>query len=159
MHSAFPGNRLILHTIAFCSGSYLARPNEFLIFDLDVFFGTGILMTTWVANNFSEKLAMTFKLMEHLISKKNNKDIRWQQYWLNEVIVAEAEFSTIMNLLCLPLLLNRRNQPKRYIHIVIHAITHQLKLPIGRDKSDGSIGIELSKSDTPMESAVIDFHP
>eukprot|EP00581_Thalassiosira_minuscula_P025120 CAMPEP_0184408360 /NCGR_PEP_ID=MMETSP0738-20130409/3178_1 /TAXON_ID=385413 /ORGANISM="Thalassiosira miniscula, Strain CCMP1093" /LENGTH=73 /DNA_ID=CAMNT_0026765789 /DNA_START=416 /DNA_END=633 /DNA_ORIENTATION=+ len=27
--------------MAFCSGSYLARPKEFLILDLDVFFGDG----------------------------------------------------------------------------------------------------------------------
>ena len=64
--SAFPGNFLILHMIAFCSGSYLARPKGHLILDLDVFFGTGILITTWVANNLSEKLAITLRLMEHL---------------------------------------------------------------------------------------------
>ena len=66
MHSAFPGKRLILQTMAFCSGSYLARPNEFLIFDLEEFFGTGTFMTTCEANNFSEKLAMTLRLIEHL---------------------------------------------------------------------------------------------
>jgi hypothetical protein len=72
IHSTFPGNLLILHTMAFCSGSYFARPNEFLIFDLEVFFGTGTLMTTWVANSFSEKLAMTFRLMEHLEETNKN---------------------------------------------------------------------------------------
>lgn len=64
---AFPGNFLILHTIAFCSGSYFARPKEFLILALEVFFGTGILITTCVANNFSEKLAITLRLIEHLM--------------------------------------------------------------------------------------------
>mmetsp|Transcript_4492 Transcript_4492/g.9971 ORF Transcript_4492/g.9971 Transcript_4492/m.9971 type:complete len:242 (-) Transcript_4492:645-1370(-) len=67
MHSALPGNFFIRQTIAFCSGSYFARPNEFLIFDLDVFFGTGTLITTCVANSFSEKLAMTLRLIEHLV--------------------------------------------------------------------------------------------
>lgn len=56
--------------MAFCSGSYLARPKEFLIFVLDVFFGTGILTTTWVANSFSEKLAIILRLMEHLEKKE-----------------------------------------------------------------------------------------
>lgn len=59
-------NRFPRQTIACCSGSYLARPLLFLIFAFDVFFGTGILMTTLVANNWSEKLAMIFKLMETL---------------------------------------------------------------------------------------------
>jgi hypothetical protein len=52
--------------MAFCSGSYLARPKEFLILDLDVFLGTGTLMTTCVAKSFSEKLAITLRLMVHL---------------------------------------------------------------------------------------------
>ena len=67
MQVAFPGNFLILQTIAFCSGSYFARPKEFLILALEVFFGTGILITTCVANNFSEKLAITLRLIEHLM--------------------------------------------------------------------------------------------
>mmetsp|Transcript_27974 Transcript_27974/g.59916 ORF Transcript_27974/g.59916 Transcript_27974/m.59916 type:complete len:205 (-) Transcript_27974:529-1143(-) len=63
-HSAFPGKRFTRHTIACCSGSYLARPKECLIFAFAVFFGTGILMTTWVAKSWSEKLAITLRLME-----------------------------------------------------------------------------------------------
>lgn len=59
--------------MAFCSGSYLARPKEFLIFVLDVFFGTGTLITTCVANSFSEKLAIAFRLMVHLMFKKVRK--------------------------------------------------------------------------------------
>lgn len=108
IHSAFPGNLLILHTIAFCSGSYFARPKEFLIFDLEVFFGTGTLITTWVANNFSEKLAMTFRLMEHLAMKSKT---RWrnQIHEMTGVIILAPMES---NSLCLTLLLNRRNQPK-----------------------------------------------
>jgi len=53
--------------MAFCLGSYLARPKEFLILNLDLFFGTGTLMTSCVAKSFSEKLAITLRLIEHLI--------------------------------------------------------------------------------------------
>jgi hypothetical protein len=75
IHSAFPGNRFTLQTIACCSGSYLARPNVFLIFVLDVFRGTGILITTCVANNLSEKFAITFRLIETLSRISQNEHV------------------------------------------------------------------------------------
>ena len=54
------------HTIDCCSGSYLARPRETLIFALEVFLGTGILMITLVEKSLSEKFAMTLRLIETL---------------------------------------------------------------------------------------------
>ena len=95
--------------MAFCSGSYLARPNEFLILDLEVFFGTGTLMTTWVANNFSEKLAITFRLMEHLFSRGEINGKAGEPQNKNEKRAPLLQ----LNLLGLPLLLDCRNQPKR----------------------------------------------
>mmetsp|Transcript_9182 Transcript_9182/g.17512 ORF Transcript_9182/g.17512 Transcript_9182/m.17512 type:complete len:238 (-) Transcript_9182:545-1258(-) len=67
MHSALPAKRLTRHTMASCSGSYLARPKEFLILALEVFLGTGIFTTTCVANNWSEKLAMILTFIETLV--------------------------------------------------------------------------------------------
>ena len=54
------------HTIDCCSGSYFARPSETLIFALEVFLGTGILMITLVEKSLSEKFAMTLRLIETL---------------------------------------------------------------------------------------------
>jgi hypothetical protein len=66
-HSALPGKRLMRHTMACCSGSYLALPNVTLTFDLAVFLGTGILRITLVPNNFSEKVAIILTLIDTLI--------------------------------------------------------------------------------------------
>ena len=79
LQSAFPGKRFTRHTIACCSGSYFARPKECLIFALAVFFGTGILITTWVANSWSEKLAITLRLIETLKQKKNRFHVRHEK--------------------------------------------------------------------------------
>ena len=85
-HSALPGKRLTRHTIACCSGSYLARPKECLIFAFAVFFGTGILITTWVANNWSEKFAITLRLME--ILEENKNAYKWDSKQLIQINIA-----------------------------------------------------------------------
>ena len=56
------------------------------------------------------------------------------------------------------LLLNGWDDSEGQIDVVIDAIPHQLKLPVGGDEGDGPIGIELAQPDAPMEGAVVDLH-
>mmetsp|Transcript_68393 Transcript_68393/g.190079 ORF Transcript_68393/g.190079 Transcript_68393/m.190079 type:complete len:221 (+) Transcript_68393:281-943(+) len=62
MNSAPPGKRLILHTIAFWSGSNFARPAPTLMFVRAVLGGTGTLTTTSVADLSASNWAVTFTL-------------------------------------------------------------------------------------------------
>mmetsp|Transcript_73241 Transcript_73241/g.177065 ORF Transcript_73241/g.177065 Transcript_73241/m.177065 type:complete len:238 (-) Transcript_73241:734-1447(-) len=71
-YSAPPGNLRMRHTMAFCSGSYLARPDPTLMCARAVVGGVGTLITTLVAVSLEEKLPIALMLSTTLVSPRSS---------------------------------------------------------------------------------------
>ena len=68
IHSSFPPNRAIFHTMQFSSPLYLHRPPVTILFVLAVLVGVGTLIATCWANTLAEKRDLMAILYSTLVA-------------------------------------------------------------------------------------------